>query len=84
MPLYDMKCGSCEHEEEIFSQKSLTENDSLECPKCKEEKFKKIWTTGFIPDVGREAFSFGQRVWTKGLSPDQQAAKAYEHAFGKA
>lgn len=83
MPLYDMKCESCEHEEEIYSQKHLTENDALECPKCKETKFKKIWNMGFVPEVGRDSFSFGQRSWKKGLTLDQQASKAYEHAFGK-
>ncbi len=67
MPLYDLKCSECNHEEEIFNKTILTENDVIECPKCFKKSFKKVWTSSGYNT------SFGLRNWRSGMSLEQQA-----------
>lgn len=65
MPIYDYHCETCDHTEEVISQKILTENDVKICPKCSGD-FKKVWS------VGKVHSTFGLKGWGEGLSQSQR------------
>lgn len=72
MPLFDYFCDDCKNVEEIFSQKTLTDEDEKECPKCKSKKFKRAWTGNGYKT------SFGLKSWRDGLSVSQQSSALLE------
>lgn len=47
--LFDFKCEQCEHKQEHF----VDSNDTLECPKCQSQNYKKT------PGVGGFKFNGG-------------------------
>ena len=73
MPFYDYKCEDCKNEEEIFTQKILTESSEMICPKCQSKNFKRVYSgNGFHT-------SFGLDSWKKGLTTEQQASALMSH-----
>lgn len=44
MPIYEYKCGKCDHKFEVL-HKSITKVEDVNCPKCKSNDIKKMMST---------------------------------------
>ena len=80
MPLKDFKCNKCDFTDEYLIGATVKEGaEPIDCPKCKEGKMEKIWSTGKsigIDFVGPGFYinDYGKHAWKKRMN-DEDLAK---------
>ncbi len=76
MPTYDYQCDACDHEFELFQ--SISEPVKRKCPKCGEQKLRRLFGTGAAVVFKGSGFyqtDYRSDSYKKGAEQDKKPAE---------